>query len=376
MNHRQCLNTTVDDEIRRLVLRGAEGAHWDYKAKHHEEREDLIHDVLCMANANHKGRRFLIIGVDNSGGVVGCTKKESADITALFKDNQYRFADARVPNIRLTDVPINGNGTVQAIVIEDAPYKPYYLTKSYQGVRASHIYTRTGDRNTPRDQSAAPHEVEHMWKERFGLTQSPLERAKIYLLEQGNWLCSEGLTDDDGDLVHFHKQFPEFTIRPVQASDSLACKEEWTRGEIRRDNNNAYYMAVYYHQTRLALVHMVTFDDGRKTAVAPYWEPRGKGRFYFHRRGSIEHAALSCELFGATCDISVRGSSGEYSGMAQEHFSRSYSIPIVTDAELRGFLGDQDEMPCTPSCDQDEQYELFWKNQLDFEKWRASSSLR
>ena len=59
--------------------------------------------------------------------------------------------------------------------------------------------------------TAPPHEIERMWRERFGLDKSPLERAKGYLLEPDAWLpMSE---DEIMDNTFYHRIFPEFTLR-------------------------------------------------------------------------------------------------------------------------------------------------------------------
>ena len=54
---------TLLETVRNLVQRGTEGTHWDFKRQHHENKADLIHDVLCLANADHDGDRFLIFGI-------------------------------------------------------------------------------------------------------------------------------------------------------------------------------------------------------------------------------------------------------------------------------------------------------------------------
>ena len=52
--------------LKDLIARGGEGVYWDFKRKHHTNKGDLIHDVLCLANAEHAGPRFLIFGVDDA----------------------------------------------------------------------------------------------------------------------------------------------------------------------------------------------------------------------------------------------------------------------------------------------------------------------
>ena len=50
--------------IKDLIARKGEGVYWDFKLTHHANKGDLVHDVLCLANAEHAGQRFLIFGVD------------------------------------------------------------------------------------------------------------------------------------------------------------------------------------------------------------------------------------------------------------------------------------------------------------------------
>ena len=61
MTKQDSLFTTISA----LISRKAEGAYWDFKREHHKDKSDLIHDVLCLANAKHTGNRFLIFGVDD-----------------------------------------------------------------------------------------------------------------------------------------------------------------------------------------------------------------------------------------------------------------------------------------------------------------------
>lgn len=62
MTDRDNLSRTVRDPI----ARNGEGAYWDFKCRHHAEKGDLVHDILCLANAEHRGPRFLVFGVDDA----------------------------------------------------------------------------------------------------------------------------------------------------------------------------------------------------------------------------------------------------------------------------------------------------------------------
>ena len=56
---------TLLEAILGLIRRRTEGSNWDFKLQHHENNADLIHDVLCLANADCTGPRYLIFGVED-----------------------------------------------------------------------------------------------------------------------------------------------------------------------------------------------------------------------------------------------------------------------------------------------------------------------
>ena len=264
---------------------------------------------------------------------------------------------------------------MDVLVIEDKPHKPYHLIEDYgpkdKLVRAHHIYTRVGDTNTPLPGSAPPHEVERMWRERFGLDKPPLKRAQRYLWEPDAWLSMS--EDEFMANTLYHSVFPEFTLKVAEASDVVARHEEWTRGEVRTDNNVAGYYKLYYHQTLLNRTRFVIFDDGKMSMVAPDWEPRGTGRFYFYRTDSVAYALQtfrSRERGGDdSATLMIRGR-GEVHDEARAFWPRGMTIPVLHPGDLEGFLCSKEERTLLDPCtDETEQYSLFLRNQLDFEEW-------
>ena len=363
-----------------LIDRRTEGPHWDFKRQHHGNNAELIHDVLCLANVDHAGPRYLVFGVGDKSftlhSVVNTPNRRSqADIVGLFRDNATKFFQSRTPTFYLTELQHDGK-SFDVLAIEDKPHKPYYLVEDYHSkgkkVRAHHTYTRIGDTNTPLPGTAPPHEIERMWRERFGLDKPPLERAKRYLLEPDAWLpVSE---DEFMGNTFYHRNFPEFTLRVVEASEVVARHEEWTRGEIRTDNNAAGYYKLYYHQTLLNRTRFVIFDDRKKSMVAPDWESRGPGRFYFYRADSIAYALqrfwVGHERDDDSTTLSIRGGS-ETHREARALWPRGMRIPVLQTGKLEGFLGHKEErIILPPTSDETEQYRIFLRNQLDFEKWR------
>ena len=214
---------------------------------------------------------------------------------------------------------------------------------------------------------------------RAGVTM--LEKVGRYLEDASQWSVSPRDDGCNGDF--FHQVRPEIAIRCADAPDYIARNEEWTRGEVRTDNNFAGYYDVCYSEQTLARVRYVSFDDHKKSMVAPEWEPCGRGRFYFYKADSIEYSLqrFYSEL-GRRDDserIHIRGSSDGAVELRELMKVRwgdtTYRIPVLGLGVLEEFKG-SDSYPETdtsdPSTDKGEQYELFIRNQLAFERWRES----
>ena len=130
----QSLGRTVAD----LIGRRGEGVYWDFKLRHHTNKWELVHDVLCLANAEHDGPRFLVFGVkDEDFSVHSIIEQDSkrrtqADRATLFRDNAWKFFQSRFPTFHLREIEIHG-ALVDVLVIEDEPKKPYYLVEPVYG---------------------------------------------------------------------------------------------------------------------------------------------------------------------------------------------------------------------------------------------------
>ncbi len=374
--------TKLHDIVMRLLSNKKEGQYWDFKQKHHKDKGELIHDILCLANAKHDGPRYLIYGVSpDNYSILGVDDSEmtrtQADIISIFSDNQSKFAFGLYPDFRLETITIDKK-RVDVLVIENCFYKPYFATNKIDCVRANSIYTRVMDRNTPKDSSAAPNEIEYMWQERFGLTLPAKEKVKRFLSDYGNW---EHYTLEDGNSCWFYKTFPEFTVQIEDAARILGSRQEWTRGEINQDLNSAFYYSVYVHQTRLAQIHAVCFDDGRKAMVAPAWKPALRGRLYFYEKDSL---ALEMQAFHVANNGGVDHSKNLRLGPLPDSVAKisivpeaasAVPIPIASCELVEKFLQNYDsERSLDPIREEVMQYQVFLQNQFAFHKWLSDQS--
>ena len=368
--------------VKALIERKCEGTYWDFKRIHQAKPADLVHDVLALANAAHDGDRYLIFGVDESSDYrirsIACdsNRRSQADIASLFRDNAHKFFQSRYPSFYLREIAIESD-VIDVLVIPDSPHKPFYLVADYkQRLPRNCIYTRVCDTNTPYDQTAAPHEIERMWRDRFGIGKSPGQRLIGLLNNPEDW---EPLQDDLNFVGYYCSLYPEFTIRGSESQQPLDSSQEWTRAELVKHSNNAAYYDLYYHQTLLGRINYVSFDDHKKFMVAPDWKPRNGGRFYYYESNTLRYAV---QKFFATLrrnDHSrtlLVGGNGDYSGRARDYWSTFISIPVLHPGELGNFLGDEREgSESMVITDLKDQYQVFLRNQLEFEHWRNSRSL-
>jgi hypothetical protein len=279
------------EEIINLINSKKEGVNYDFKECHHANKVDLIHDVICLANADYEGARFLIFGVSDSYDICGIAsdekRKTQSDIINVLRD--ANFCSDIYPDISLEEINFS-DYILDILVIKNTLHKPYYLTKdkSHQGrhIRAGTIYSRIMDTNTPQNSVASPIHIEKMWKEKFGLTQTAIERLKLYLNNYNDW--------DNKDDVYFHKNFPEFTIRNIEHNSIYDGNEtrEWARGEIGyhyASGNHTRQEGFFYHGTLMVTLLIVVFDGGKKIIVNPDWEPIVNGRIYHYLLDSLDY---------------------------------------------------------------------------------------
>ena len=261
--------TDLPGIIENLINTGREGDYWDFKREPHIKTGDLIKDIICLANSTrHAGDRYIIYGVDNTGTVVGLqsdSHRTQADIVNTLSN--AGFSGGVYPDIFLRRVEIKDQ-QLEVLVIKDRPEKPYYLEKEYpkhkRGVRLNPgtVYSRVRDSNTPSDQVASSNDIERMWRQRFGLDQTPFQRVRNYLLDRHGWTKMS-------EYDWYFSQFPEFTISPTEEEAwPVRGGENWVRAAT---NPSALVrpFRICYHQTVLAKIDCILYDERRAITPAP-----------------------------------------------------------------------------------------------------------
>jgi hypothetical protein len=154
----------------------------DFKREFHKNNAELLHDILCLSNSFYEGNRFLLFGVANDKTIYGIENDPNKKTNANIQDFLRQVHLNKLPQVELTLHQVGGH-ELGLLKIFNAPSKPYFLRKDFQDgkflVRAGVIYTRLGDTNIPRHDTAPEDHIEIMWKERFGLL-----KAKTVSLEK------------------------------------------------------------------------------------------------------------------------------------------------------------------------------------------------
>jgi len=214
----------LGNEITQCISRGTEGDFWDFKQSWHSNNSDLLHDIICMANnpTDHDG--YIIIGVeDKTGKLLGnlstdTNKKTQQNVIDFLKDK--KFAGGYTPRVYVRTVSIfdDADGTnkdVDVIIVKNTDKTPYFLSDDYQGVFKGNIYTRGGDTNTPKVATADFGQTELLWRRRFGIDKTAIERVKLLLSKPEDWypLGTDGIrSSSEYRSIWYNKYFPEFTI--------------------------------------------------------------------------------------------------------------------------------------------------------------------
>lgn len=287
----------LESIIEELIKSKREGDFWDFKEKPYDNKASLLHDILCLSNSLHRGNRYLIIGVSDPSegaliiglGIEDVNRKKQADYID-FLSNKNFAGDSR-PEIEMHTIKIDEK-EIDVIIIFDRPEKPYYLLNDYSDgekhVKANYIYTRTIDRNTPIDRSADIGIIEKMWKQKFGIDQSPLERMKQLLLKPQLW----SNLNLDNDKPIYCRDFPEFHMEYSQPER----KGNEGFGYFYLDEQLSFGKICFkYHSTTLFEMEYVSCDGLRVYLPVPKIGNIAvdEGQIYFYYiENSLEGALL------------------------------------------------------------------------------------
>ena len=271
----------LDAEIFDLIHYGQEGSYWDFKREWYDlgnetaelkrkAKEDLLHDIICLANNPDLCNAFIVIGVDNkTREIVGVADDSNRRNTEQLIDflRSKRFVGGTIPVIRVETIDFDE--AVDVIVIESTRSVPYILLEDFGKIRAGVVYSRDGATNTPLNRGANNQTMALLWQHRFGLDSKPLDKLLQNLAEKEHWVS----TPEPGPERYYLAEAPEYTI-----------EMDYSEYEDRRNISPEFYFftqtdtspsyahcVARYHSTVLLRINVAILDGGRFTTPVPEW---------------------------------------------------------------------------------------------------------
>ncbi|HHX61172.1 MAG TPA: ATP-binding protein [Epulopiscium sp.] len=198
--------------VQKFISKGREGGYWDFKKQWHDNKAELLLDIICMANNMEDRDAYIIFGIeDKSMKIVGVendlNRKNLNDLSQFVGGKDFAVY---TPEVDLQTIEIEGHD-IDVIIIRNTNKAPYYLEKDFldkdKRIDYGKIYVRINDRKAGTDKVAPYTCIKHLWKKRFGINLSIMERLLILLSDNEKWQCDWG-----NKRYVFHDDFPEFQL--------------------------------------------------------------------------------------------------------------------------------------------------------------------
>lgn len=261
-------------EVINLIDSKREGEYWDFKQKHHKNKDDLLHDIICMANNRADRDGYIIFGIeDGTFEILGVNedenRKNQQQIIDFLKDK--KFVSGIRPTIELKTLNIE-NKEIDVLIIKNTTDTPYYMVESFQRIRSNYIYTRVGDTNTPKDKSADINHVEYLWKKRFLLNRPPLQQIENKIQDKDEWKYE--------DRVYYNIYNPQFKICIVEDDEMYRLRKSEFYAYQMMDSSVKYEtLEIKYYETKLYSRQIVHLDGSRLIVPTPEWEFLTLGKY-------------------------------------------------------------------------------------------------
>ena len=270
-------NDQLDEIVRELFYLGVEGEYWDFKEKPYffegqskeeknKKKNDLLHDIICMANNLSNREAYIIMGIQDKPvkitGVKQFSKKWTQENYQDFLQN-LTWAGDMIPTVEFRTI---NNGDLDVLIIKKSNRVPFYITKKYSKVRENRIYVRKGSKNTAIDSQAEIGDIEKLFEFRFGLIPFPKERVINYITEHNHWIEMKGNYETRS---WYYEKFPEYTMELVDDPQNDELKPPVYALIHPNVRTTWEILRIKYHQTILLEFSSHYIDEYRGLSVQP-----------------------------------------------------------------------------------------------------------
>ena len=253
---------SLEELVYAFLQNGKEGDCWDFKQEWHEDMPSLIKDIICFANTVHDEDCYLIFGVSDNLEITGMQKDRRKQADILDALSNVMFAGDVVLQIAVDSIQYEGQ-TLDILTVFNTNSTPVYLKKPYGKMHTGCIYLRNGDRNTPDNGNAEIHQIEDLWRKRFGLTKPPLDYAFDRLQNKLEW-------KESGDY-YYNIYKPELVLHSYFDDEISHGADEFYVYSQTNESCTFGMMDILSSGTVLYSRQLVWLDSGRLCVPVPKW---------------------------------------------------------------------------------------------------------
>ena len=319
------------NEATHIINSRIEENEWlDYKQEWHQNKIELVRDILSFANTVHSRDCYLIFGVvDKTIEVIGTredsNKKNTQQVADLLAHQQL---SGDPPKIKVETFEINGK-EVDVLTVFNYLNVPMFLysKRSYQGkeIQPGQVFTRVSDTNTPINETASDSVLEMLFKKRFRLDQTIYERYRYVLEQLDDWTY----VDEASKLLYNFDPNFYIEIKPLDSEEEASRIHDgdyygWlVKSGLEWNIRNYNVVTAMYGQHKiLDFSYLFNFDRGRGLIIAPKLGHLGLNKdctYHYLVKDSPDWKFMS--LFIVAWNNS----------MSEEFYSSYYSTPPALD---------------------------------------------
>ncbi|WP_312982202.1 ATP-binding protein, partial [Leuconostoc falkenbergense] len=324
-------NMRCSDDSCNLPNSKIEENEWlDYKQEWHQNKIELVRDILSFTNTVHSRDCYLIFGVvDKTIEVIGTrgdsNKKNTQQVADLLAHQQL---SGDPPKIKVETFEINGK-EVDVLTVFNYLNVPLFLysKRSYQGkeIQPGQVFTRVSDTNTPTNETASDSVLEMLFKKRFRLDQTIYERYRYVMEQLDDWTY----VDEESKLLYNFDPNFYIEIKPLDSEEEASRIHDgdyygWlVKSGLEWNIRNYNVVTAMYGQHKiLDFSYLFNFDRGRGLIIAPKLGHLGRNKdctYHYLVKDSPDWKFMS--LFIAAWNNS----------MSEEFNSSYYSTPPALD---------------------------------------------
>ena len=157
----------LEKELLELIENGYESNFLDFKTKMYSRKgtPDILKDIMAMANSNHLGKKYIIMGIEDDGiggkNPCGITPEEKVD-SSTYQQFIYNNIE---PDVHFNLYYRDYLGKELAIIeIGDTRDKPYVIKKDFKEIKQGLCLVRKGSTNAVANRG----DFEYMYSEKSG----------------------------------------------------------------------------------------------------------------------------------------------------------------------------------------------------------------